>query len=100
MENCHGNTKVLKLGLEKTVRFEIVSKEIKVLLVAFLLKANNRHTKFEFEDLLRRFMWIVSAYMMPADAQHITVLRVVVREDFLRGLAERLVQDITYDQNR
>ncbi|CAN1224438.1 Glutamate decarboxylase 2 [Linum perenne] len=45
-------------------------------------------------------MWIVSAYMMPADAQHITVLRVVVREDFLRGLAERLVQDITYDQNR
>ena len=34
------------------------------------------------------------AYTMPPNAQHITVLRVVVREDFSRTLAERLVIDI------
>ncbi|KAI4340270.1 hypothetical protein MLD38_025124 [Melastoma candidum] len=45
--------------------------------------------------MLRRFGWIVPAYTMPADAQHITVLRVVVREDFSRTLAERLVMDIS-----
>jgi glutamate decarboxylase len=31
---------------------------------------------------------------MPANAQHIAVLRVVVREDFNRSLAERLVSHI------
>ncbi|CAN6298001.1 unnamed protein product [Urochloa humidicola] len=31
---------------------------------------------------------------MPPDAQHVTVLRVVIREDFSRTLAERLVLDI------
>jgi glutamate decarboxylase len=44
--------------------------------------------------MLRRFGWIVPAYTMPPDAQHVTVLRVVIREDFSRTLAERLVIDI------
>ena len=41
-----------------------------------------------------RYGWIVPAYTMPPNAQHITVLRVVIREDFSRTLAERLVIDI------
>ncbi|KAH9794264.1 glutamate decarboxylase 4 [Citrus sinensis] len=82
-------------GLEKTGRFNIVSKDEGVPLVAFSLKDNKRHDEFEVAELLRRFGWIVPAYTMPADAQHITVLRVVIREDFSRTLAERLVLDIT-----
>ena len=85
---------VLKEGLEKTGRFTIVSKDHGVPLVAFSLKDNTRHNEFEVSDNLRRFGWIVPAYTMPADAQHITVLRVVIREDFSRTLAERLVIDI------
>ncbi|EEF40528.1 glutamate decarboxylase, putative [Ricinus communis] len=95
MENCHQNAMVLKEGLEKTGRFNIVSKDIGVPLVAFSLKDNSRHNEFEIAETLRRFGWIVPAYTMPADAQHITVLRVVIREDFSRTLAERLVLDIT-----
>ncbi|KAJ6768876.1 GLUTAMATE DECARBOXYLASE [Salix koriyanagi] len=53
------------------------------------------HDEFEIAETLRRFGWIVPAYTMPADAKHITVLRVVIREDFSRTLAERLVLDIT-----
>ncbi|XP_047324221.1 glutamate decarboxylase-like [Impatiens glandulifera] len=94
MENCQENAMVLKEGLEKTGRFDIVSKDKGVPLVAFSLKDNTQHTEFEVSDMLRRFGWIVPAYTMPADAQHITVLRVVVREDFSRTLAERLVSDI------
>ncbi|XP_047311432.1 glutamate decarboxylase isoform X2 [Impatiens glandulifera] len=94
MENCQENATVLKEGLEKTGRFNIVSKEHGVPLVAFSLKDNSRHNEFELSDMLRRFGWIVPAYTMPADAQHITVLRVVIREDFSRTLAERLVSDI------
>lgn len=96
MDNCHDNAMVLKEGLEKTGRFKIVSKDIGVPLVAFSLKDQNRgHNEFEIAETLRRFGWIVPAYTMPADAKHITVLRVVIREDFSRTLAERLVLDIT-----
>ncbi|CAI9763506.1 unnamed protein product [Fraxinus pennsylvanica] len=94
MENCQGNATVLKEGLEKTGRFNIVSKDKGVPLVAFSLKDSSRHSEFEVSDLLRRFGWIVPAYTMPPDAQHVTVLRVVIREDFSRTLAERLVGDI------
>lgn len=94
MENCQENAMVLKEGLEKTGRFNIVSKDIGVPLVAFSLKDNSQHNEFEISDHLRRFGWIVPAYTMPPDAQHVTVLRVVIREDFSRTLAERLVLDI------
>ncbi|KAI3944024.1 hypothetical protein MKW98_015176 [Papaver atlanticum] len=94
MENCSENALVLKEGLEKTGRFNIVSKDIGVPLVAFSLKDNTHHNEFEISDSLRRFGWIVPAYTMPPNAQHVTVLRVVIREDFSRTLAERLVSDI------
>lgn len=85
---------VLKEGLEKMARFNIVSKDDGVPLVAFTLKDHTSFNEFQISDLLRRFGWIVPAYSMPPDAQHITVLRVVIREDFSRTLAERLVADI------
>lgn len=94
MENCQENAMVLKEGLERTGRFNIVSKDNGVPLVAFSLKDNSRHNEFEISETLRRFGWIVPAYTMPPNAQHVTVLRVVIREDFSRTLAERLVLDI------
>ncbi|KAG5393493.1 hypothetical protein IGI04_023456 [Brassica rapa subsp. trilocularis] len=93
MENCRENMLVLKEGIEKTERFNIVSKDVGVPLVAFSLKGQSFHSEFEISEMLRRFGWIVPAYTMPADAEHITVLRVVIREDFSRTLAERLVAD-------
>ena len=49
---------------------------------------------FEVSESLRRFGWIVPVYTMPPNAKHVAVLRVVIREDFSRSLAERLVSDI------
>ena len=95
MENCHNNAMVLKEGLEKTGRFDILSKDVGVPVVAFSLTDRARHDEFEVSELLRRFGWIVPAYNMPADARHVSLLRVVVREDFSRTLAERLVIDVT-----
>ncbi|KAJ9678071.1 hypothetical protein PVL29_022835 [Vitis rotundifolia] len=94
MRNCVDNANVLRQGLVETGRFEIVSKDIGVPLVAFSLKDTSNYTVFEISANLRRFGWIIPAYTMPPDAQHIAVLRVVVREDFSRSLAERLVSDI------
>lgn len=88
------NTMVLREGLEKMGRFDIVSKEVGVPLVAFSLKDCSKHTVFEIAESLRKFGWIIPAYTMPPDAVHVAVLRVVIREDFSRSLAERLISDI------
>lgn len=95
MENCHENAMVLKEGLERTGRFNILSKDNGVPVVAFSLKTKDGHDEFEVSEMLRRHGWIVPAYPMPPGAEHVTVLRVVVRAEFSRTLAERLVQDIT-----
>ncbi|GMI99486.1 glutamate decarboxylase 5 [Hibiscus trionum] len=94
MENCIENARILKEGIESTGRFEVVSKDIGVPLVAFALKDSSKYTVFQISDSLRKFGWIVPAYTMPADAEHVAVLRVVVREDFGRSLAERLISHI------
>ncbi|KAH1075564.1 hypothetical protein J1N35_027892 [Gossypium stocksii] len=94
VENCIGNARILKEGIEKTGRFEVVSKDMGVPLVAFALKDSTKYTVFQISDALRKFGWIVPAYTMPADAEHIAVLRVVVREDFSCSLAERLISHI------
>ncbi|CAO2823312.1 unnamed protein product [Amaranthus hypochondriacus] len=94
MENCRDNAQVLKEGIEKTGMFEVISKDVGVPLVAFALKDSSKYTVFGISESLRRFGWIVPAYTMPPNAEHISVLRVVVREDFSRSLAERLVSDI------
>lgn len=96
MENCQNNAMVLKAGLIKTERFKILSKDIGVPVVAFSLKNRSRYNEFKVSENLRRSGWIVPAYSMPADAKHVALLRVVIREDFSCTLAERLVSDITH----
>ena len=86
---------VLKEGLERTGCFNILSKDNGVPVVAFSLKDTSKHDEFEISHMLRRHGWIVPAYPMPPGAQHIKVLRVVIRAEFSRTLAERLVFDIT-----
>ncbi|KAJ0466868.1 putative glutamate decarboxylase [Helianthus annuus] len=94
MKNCNENVMVLKEGLEKTGRFNIISKDIGVSLLAFSLKDSSSYTVFHISKSLRRFGWVIPAYTMPPDVQHISVLRVVIREDFSHSLANRLIADI------
>jgi glutamate decarboxylase len=44
--------------------------------------------------LLRERGWIVPAYTLPANAEHITVLRIVVKENFSRDMGETLADDM------
>ena len=51
-------------------------------------------TVFALSDELRKNRWIVPAYTLPPDAEHIAVLRIVVKENFTHDMAEMLVSDI------
>jgi glutamate decarboxylase len=43
---------------------------------------------------LRERGWIVPAYTLPPDAEHITVLRMVVKENFSRDMVDMLAHDL------
>jgi glutamate decarboxylase len=43
---------------------------------------------------LRERGWIVPAYTLPPNAQHITLLRMVVKENFSRDMADMLAHDV------
>jgi glutamate decarboxylase len=49
---------------------------------------------FELADRLRERGWIVPAYTLPPDAESVAVLRMVVKENFSRDMAEMLGEDI------
>jgi glutamate/tyrosine decarboxylase-like PLP-dependent enzyme len=49
---------------------------------------------FELSELLRELGWIVPAYPLPPNAESISVLRMVVKENFSRDMAEMLGEDI------
>ena len=44
--------------------------------------------------ILRERGWIVPAYTLPPDAQHISVLRMVVKENFSRDMVDMLAHDM------
>jgi glutamate decarboxylase len=44
--------------------------------------------------LLREHGWIVPAYTLPPNAEHITVLRMVVKENFSRDMVDMLAHDL------
>jgi len=95
MENCVESARTLREGLQRTGRFDIISKEEGVPLVAFMFRGTRDGSlAFKLSATLRRFGWIVPAYTMPANLEHMTVLRVVVREDFGRPLAERFLSHV------
>ncbi|GJN27468.1 hypothetical protein PR202_gb15496 [Eleusine coracana subsp. coracana] len=94
MENCMESARTLRDGLERTGRFTVISKDQGVPLVAFTFKGRDTSLAFRLSAALRRFGWIVPAYTMPANLEHMAVLRVVVREDFGRTMAERFLNNL------
>ncbi|KAG9457633.1 hypothetical protein H6P81_002141 [Aristolochia fimbriata] len=94
MSNCMESARVIREGLQRIGRFNIISKEKGAPVVAFSFKENDKSLAFKLSKALRYFGWIVPAYSMPPDIEDLTVLRVVVREDLGRGLADKFVSHV------
>ncbi len=48
----------------------------------------------KLSHVLRERGWIVPAYTLPANAEHITVLRIVIKENFSRDMVDMLCHDV------
>ncbi len=62
--------------------------------VVVKLKNKENFTLFDLTEKLRQRGWIIPAYTLPPNAQEITVMRMVVKENFSRDMAEILYNDI------
>ena len=80
--------------LENSGRFEVINKEILFPLVAVKLKEDAKFTVFQLSEKLRQKGWIVPAYTLPANADDIAVMRMVIKENFGRDMVEMLYTDI------
>lgn len=81
-------------ALNETGHFDVLSDTGALPVVCVCLRGDRPYTVFDLSQHLRQRGWIVPAYTLPPDAEHICVLRIVVRESLSRDLAGHLVADV------
>ncbi len=93
MENMQENSHYLASKLNGTKKFEVINKSITFPIVTVQLQ-NCDFSAFHLSEKLRQKGWIVPAYTLPANAEDIAVLRMVVKESFSKDMVEMLFNDI------
>lgn len=95
MKNCLSNAKYLASLLEKSKKFSMINKGEKLPIIAMKLKESIKSfTVFDLSHKLRERGWIISAYTLPPHADKTAIMRVVVKENFSRDMADILYHDI------
>jgi len=90
-ENAHYLTKYMRDRGVLDILGE--AKYLPVIVVRF--KEEKGFTVFDASNKLREQGWIIPAYTLPRNDDSIAVLRVVVKENFSREMAEALAEDAT-----
>ena len=84
VDNMLKNAKHLNAELAKSGRFDVLNPGLAEPVVTFRLKPGQDFDEYHLSDRLRMNGWIVPAYTLPPNAEDVTVLRVVVRNDMSR----------------
>jgi glutamate decarboxylase len=80
---------------EKSGKFQALNTTQRIPVVALTLdKSVTRYNEFDVSNKVRERGWILSAYSMPADAQEVNSLRIVVRPHLNKEVAKILADDI------
>ena len=94
MQNCLDNARYLGERLAKSGEFEMLNTGQLLPIIALKLKAGENFTVFDLSAKVRERGWIISAYTLPANAESVAIMRIVVREHLSRDMAEILFTDI------
>src|SRR3954471_12014525 len=97
METMQHNARVLRDEIVATERFEIIggAEEEQLPLVAFRLTEDRGYDEFDIaSQLAAERGWMVPAYTLPPDAEHVTILRALVKETLSHSLVSALASDI------
>ena len=88
------NARFLEQALVATGHFDILNDTRYLPVVVVRLRPGHAFDCFQIADELRKFGWTAPAYALPPAAQDTVVLSLVVKENFSRELAEKLLRDI------
>lgn len=90
--NVMENATALEERLTATGRFELLN-DAKYLPVV-VVRPKDDLDIFELSERLRERGWIIPAYTLPPNAESVAVLRMVVKENFSRDMADMLGADV------
>ena len=92
------NARYLASRLTETGRFELIGEGLPQLpLVAFRLAGDPGYDEFDVSaQLAAERGWMVPAYTLPPDAQDVTVLRALVKENVSHTAARALADDLAH----
>lgn len=98
MQNIMDNAQYLERLILEHGRFDLLNESRYLPVVVVKLRDPNEpaDTLYRLSASLRERGWIVPAYPLPANAEKIQVLRIVVKENFTRDLAEKFAEDLRY----
>ncbi len=88
------NAQYLAKLLESSDTFDILNSAKLFPVVTIKLKQPASYTVFELSHKLRERGWILPAYTLPKNAEDLAIMRVVVKENFSREMADMLFDDI------
>ena len=95
MRHAVNNAERLRDKLVKSGYFEIMNQTQRIPVVALTLKPEFKNfSEFDISAKVRERGWVLSAYTMPANAQTVRSLRVVVRPHLNRNVIDVLATDI------
>src|SRR4051794_32911787 len=97
METMQANARALREAIVATERFEIIGgvEEEQLPLVAFRLTEDRGYDEFDIaSQLAAERGWMVPAYTLPPDAEHVTIMRALVKETLSHSLVSTLASDI------
>lgn len=94
MRSLSSTAKFLTKEISEMGHFEVVSKTDGLPVVCFKANSELPYTVFDLSEYLKGRGWIVPAYTLAPNAEHISVLRIVVREGLSEDMASMLLEDI------
>jgi len=96
MQNMQTNARLLAEKLQAMGQFELIGDGDEQLpLVAFKLAEQQSYDEFDIAwQLSAERGWMVPAYTLPPDADHLTIMRVLVKETLPQPLVDSLANDI------
>jgi glutamate decarboxylase len=92
--NVLDNARYLSQCLANTGKFEMLNTANLLPIVTLKLKDTQRYSVFDISHKLRERGWILPAYTLPPNAESIAIMRIVVKENFSRDMADMLLRDI------
>ena len=92
--NLLENARYLAKRLADSGKFEMLNAANLLPIVTAKLKEPVNYTVFDLSHKLRERGWILPAYTLPPNAESIAILRMVVKENFSRDMADMLFDDI------